>query len=126
MLFVTVNVAGVGDPAAENSVMAPVGVLHVTPVVRLVPCVTVPPAPAMYPNAVVVEDHAGALLGPCPTSTPPVTGHGPVPPRAVLRIPVHPAAMVTGVSNDAEAAPPKVNVTLVSLKRVNAEPVIDI
>lgn len=35
-VFVTVNVAGVDEPAAVNSVMAPVGLLRVTPVVRLV------------------------------------------------------------------------------------------
>jgi hypothetical protein len=45
VVFVTVNDAGVADPAAVNMVIAPVVLLSVTPVVRDVPCVTAPPAP---------------------------------------------------------------------------------
>ena len=45
VLFVTVKVAAVVDPAALNRVIAPVVLFSVTPVTRLVPCVTTPPAP---------------------------------------------------------------------------------
>jgi hypothetical protein len=45
VLLVTVKVAAVVEPAALNMVIAPVVLLSVTPVVRLVNCVTVPPAP---------------------------------------------------------------------------------
>ena len=45
MLLVTVKVAAVVVPAALNMVIAPVVLSNVTPVVRLVACVTVPPAP---------------------------------------------------------------------------------
>ena len=45
VLLVTVKVAAVVDPAALNKVIAPDVLFNVTPVVRLVPCVTVPPAP---------------------------------------------------------------------------------
>ena len=45
--LVTVNVPVfiVEGAAAVNSVICPVVLFRVTPVVRLVPCVTVPPAP---------------------------------------------------------------------------------
>src|SRR5579871_1760116 len=46
-LLVTVKLAHVAEPAALKSVIAPVGAFSVTPVVRLVPCVTVPPAPVV-------------------------------------------------------------------------------
>jgi hypothetical protein len=42
---VTVNDAGVAEPAAVNIVIWPESVLSVTPVVRLVPWVTAPPPP---------------------------------------------------------------------------------
>jgi hypothetical protein len=45
VLLSTVNVAVVAEPAAENSVIAPVRLFSVTVVVRLVSWVTVPPAP---------------------------------------------------------------------------------
>ena len=45
VLFVTVKDARVGDPAALTKVIDPVVLFRVTPVVRLVICVTVPPAP---------------------------------------------------------------------------------
>ena len=45
VLLVTVKVAAVAEPAALNRVIAPVVLFSVTPVVRLVNCVTVPPAP---------------------------------------------------------------------------------
>jgi len=45
VLLVTVKVAAVDDPAALNKVIAPVVLFSVTPVVRLVICVTAPPAP---------------------------------------------------------------------------------
>ena len=45
--LVTVNDAGVAEPAAANNVIAPVTSLIVTPVVRLVSCVTAPPAPVV-------------------------------------------------------------------------------
>ena len=45
VLLVTVKVAAVVVPAALNMVIAPVVLSNVTPVVRLVACVTVPPAP---------------------------------------------------------------------------------
>jgi len=62
--FVTVNVAGAGDPAAENNVMAPVGALQVTPVTRDVSCVTEAPAPDVYPKVVLVFDQLGAAAVP--------------------------------------------------------------
>ena len=45
VLLVTVKVAAVDDPAELNKVIAPVVLSSVTPVVRLVICVTAPPAP---------------------------------------------------------------------------------
>ena len=45
VLLVTVKVAAVAEPAALNRVIAPVVLFSVTPVVRLVAWVTVPPAP---------------------------------------------------------------------------------
>ena len=45
VLLVTVKVAAVVVPAALNMVIAPVVLFRVTPVVRLVNCVTTPPAP---------------------------------------------------------------------------------
>lgn len=45
VLLVTVKVAAVAEPAALNRVIAPVVLSSVTPVVRLVAWVTVPPAP---------------------------------------------------------------------------------
>ena len=45
VLLVTVKVAAVVEPAALNMVIAPVVLFSVTPVVRLVACVTAPPAP---------------------------------------------------------------------------------
>ena len=45
VLLVTVNVVSVAEPAALNSVIAPDVLSSVTPVVRLVACVTAPPAP---------------------------------------------------------------------------------
>ena len=45
VLLVTVKVAAVVVPAALNMVIAPDVLLSVTPVVRLVNCVTAPPAP---------------------------------------------------------------------------------
>ena len=45
LVQLTVNVAGVVDPAAAKSVMAPVGVFEVTPVVRDVSWVTAVPTP---------------------------------------------------------------------------------
>jgi len=46
VLLVTAKVAAVAEPAALTSVIAPAVLFNVTPVVRLVACVTVPPAPA--------------------------------------------------------------------------------
>ena len=45
VLLVTVKVVAVAEPAALNRVIAPEVLLIVTPVVRLDPWVTVPPAP---------------------------------------------------------------------------------
>jgi len=45
VLLVTVKVAAVADPAALTKVIAPAVLFSVTPVVRLVICVTAPPAP---------------------------------------------------------------------------------
>ena len=45
VLLVTVKVAATVVPAALNSVIAPAVLFSVTPVVRLVNCVTAPPAP---------------------------------------------------------------------------------
>ena len=45
VLLVTVKVAAVAEPAALKRVIAPVVLFNVTPVVRLVAWVTVPPAP---------------------------------------------------------------------------------
>ena len=45
VLLVTVKVVALVVPAALNRVIAPVVLSSVTPVVRLVPWVTVPPAP---------------------------------------------------------------------------------
>ena len=45
VLLVTVKVAAVVVPAALNMVIAPVVLFSVTTVLRLVACVTVPPAP---------------------------------------------------------------------------------
>ena len=45
VLLVTVKVAAVAEPAALNKVIAPDVLFRVTPVVLLVPWVTVPPAP---------------------------------------------------------------------------------
>ena len=45
VLLVTVKVAAVVEPAALNMVIAPDVLFSVTPVVRLVNCVTAPPAP---------------------------------------------------------------------------------
>ena len=77
VLFVTVNDAAVADPAALNKVIAPDVLLRVTPVVRLVNCVTAPPAPVAYPTPAV-----------------PVEAITPV---AVRLVPV--AAPITGVTN---------------------------
>ena len=46
VLLVTTKVAAVAEPAALTNVIAPDVLFNVTPVVRLVACVTVPPAPA--------------------------------------------------------------------------------
>ena len=56
VLLVTVKVAAVAEPAALNKVMAPVVLSSVTPVVRLVICVTAPPAPVAYPTPAVPLD----------------------------------------------------------------------
>jgi len=45
VLLVTVNVVATVVPAALNKVIAPEVLFSVTPVVRLVNCVTTPPAP---------------------------------------------------------------------------------
>ena len=49
MLLVTTKVVAVALPTAVNSVIAPDVLFRVTPVVRLVICVTAPPEPVAYP-----------------------------------------------------------------------------
>ena len=56
VLLVTVKVAAVVVPAALNMVIAPDVLFSVTPVVRLVNCVTAPPAPVAYPTPAVPDE----------------------------------------------------------------------
>lgn len=57
MLSVTVKVVAVTDPVVVNNVIAPLVLLSVTPVVRDVACVTVPPDPVVYPTPPAPEDN---------------------------------------------------------------------
>lgn len=53
-----------------------------------------------------------------------VTVEMPVPPRAADSCPVHPAVMLVAFTRAVEGEPPSVRVTLVSLVRVRAAPVV--
>ena len=70
-LFVTVKAAIVVEPAAETSVIAPQALLSVTPVVRLVACVTAPPAPVAHAQR--PPPAASTACAGWPTATAPAT-----------------------------------------------------
>ena len=74
VLLVTVKVAAVVEPAVLNIVIAPVVLFSVTPVVRLVACVTVPPAPVAYPTPAVPEDVTAPVTAKLVPVAAPITG----------------------------------------------------
>ena len=74
VLLVTVKVAAVVEPAALNMVIAPVVLFNVTPVVRLVNCVTAPPAPVAYPTPAVPDDVIAAVAARLVPVAAPITG----------------------------------------------------
>ena len=74
VLLVTVNVAAVVEPAALNMVIAPEVLFNVTPVVRLVAWVTVPPAPVAYPTPAVPDDVIAPVAARLVPVAAPITG----------------------------------------------------
>ena len=74
VLLVTVKVAAVVVPAALNIVIAPVVLLSVTPVVRLVNCVTAPPAPVAYPTPAVPDEVIAPVTARLVPVAAPITG----------------------------------------------------
>ena len=74
VLLVTVKVAAVVVPAALNMVIAPVVLFSVTPVVRLVNCVTAPPAPVAYPTPAVPDEVTAPVTAKLVPVAAPITG----------------------------------------------------
>lgn len=138
VLLVTVNVAAVVEPAALNSVIAPDVLSSVTPVVRLVACVTAPPAPVAYPTPAVPDDVTAAVTAKLvPVAAPmtgvtsvglvdntllpdPVLAVTPVPPLATGSVPVTPVVKGKPVAlvKTPDAGVPSAGVTSVGLVNV--------